>query len=362
MTTLTAEQPDLHPSLVRAVNRMSRSGLDPRVSAAVLERGVTTERFPQAWSAEGARWRDLAADADASGKAASAATWYRQAFYCYRLTEFVYTENVPEKLSAYDASVACFEGAVRHARNKPEPVTVTAAGGDFRGYLAMPEGSEDVPVVVHLYGADGNKEEHYWSTALHLLARGMGVLIVDGPGQGWSVRHGGIAARPDIETITSACADYLATVDRADPDRFGVMGSSMGGYYAPRAFLLEERFRACLVNSALFDVVAGLWDFYPPIRPQLAYNIQAPSLEEAGDLYADFTLSGITNVDPSRPSCIYHGGADKLIPVSEAHRTAEAFGPNTEVVIWEGGGHNLGNVGTEARPRMYDWLMDHLTK
>jgi len=361
VSSLTAEQPDLHPSLVRAMNRMSRSGLDPRVAEAVRGAGVTTESFAGAWSAEGERWRDLAAVAEADGKAVTARGWYRQAFYCYRLAEFSYTENVPDKLDAYGQSLACFAGALRGVPSEPEPVTVTADGNEFPGYLTMPEGREHVPVVLHLYGADGNKEEHYWSTAAHFLARGIGVLVVDGPGQGWSVRHGGIPARPDVEVVTSACADFLATLDRADPDRIGMMGSSMGGYYAPRAFLHDDRFRACLVNSALFDVVEGLWDFYPPIRPQLTYNIQASSEEETRELYRDFTLRGVTNADPSRPTCIFHGGADKLIPVSEARRTAEAFGPNNELVIWEGGGHNLGNVGTAARPRMYDWLMDELT-
>jgi len=360
VTTPTAGQSQLHPSLVRAVNRLSRSGLDPRIAEAVLGAGVTTETFAAQWSAEGKRWHELAAEAGSAGKSVSAAGWYRQAFYCYRLAEFSYTENVPEKLSAYDESVTCFEAAVRTERHKPERVTITADGSDYPGYLAMPDGADSVPVVLHLYGADGNKEEHYWSTAVHFLVRGLGVLIVDGPGQGWSVRHGRIPARPDIEVVTSACADYLLTVDRADPDRLGIMGSSMGGYYAPRAFLHDDRFRTCLVNSALYDVVEGLWDGYPPIRPQLAYNILAPTIAETRELYKDFTLSGTDNVDASRPSCIFHGGDDRLIPVSEAHRTQEAFGPNCELVIWPGGGHNLGNIGTEARPRMYDWLMDQL--
>lgn len=360
MTVGSRAWSDLHPSLVRALNRLSRSGLEPQVVSRVMSGGMDGDRFCPAWEAEGKHWEDLAAGAAAGGNAASARGWYRQAFYCYRLAEFARTENLPEKLRAYDASLRCFDGAVRGERWPPQKIRVHADGTEFRGFMVTPDSASPVPMVMAIYGADGNKEEHYWSTALPLVERGLGVLIADGPGQGWSLRHGGVGARPDFEVFASACVDALEAADRAVVDRLGLMGSSMGGYYAPRAFVADERFRVLLVNSALFDVVSGLWDVYEPIRPQLAYNIRARTLDEARAAYAPFNLGGIVNRDPARRACIFHGKSDSLMPFTEAEKVARLLGERTELVLWDGAGHNLGNVATEARPRMYDWLAARL--
>ena len=50
---------------------------------------------------------------------------------------------------------------------------------------------------------------------------------------------------------------YLSKRPEIDPKRIGVMGFSMGGYYAPRAAAMEPRFAACLAWG-------GHWDYHEP--------------------------------------------------------------------------------------------------
>ena len=45
----------------------------------------------------------------------------------------------------------------------------------------------------------------------------------------------------DTEAWAAACVDYLETRDDVDPDRIGLVGWSLGGYYAPRAAAFEKR-------------------------------------------------------------------------------------------------------------------------
>lgn len=99
---------------------------------------------------------------------------------------------------------------------------------------------------------------------------------------------------------------------------------------------------------------------YPAARPQLRYNVQAGSDEEALRIYTDFTLAGMVNADPLRPARIYHGERDPRIPTDQAHKLGAFLGEAAEVIVWPGADHNLGNVATEAHPQMWDWMAARL--
>ena len=79
-----------------------------------------------------------------------------------------------------------------------------------------------------------------------------------------------------------------------DMERVGLMGSSASGYYAPRVAAFEKRIKACLILSALYDVVEGVFDVYPPIRTRLAEIIGADSLRRGETSFRGiYTETGI---------------------------------------------------------------------
>jgi alpha-beta hydrolase superfamily lysophospholipase len=86
------------------------------------------------------------------------------------------------------------------------------------------------------------------------IAAGISVLMVDLPGQGGTLRRHGLAARHDTEVPVGACIDWLLERDDVDPDRIACCGSSMGGYYAPRAACYEHRLAACVAHGAIWSV------------------------------------------------------------------------------------------------------------
>ena len=59
---------------------------------------------------------------------------------------------------------------------------------------------------------------------------------------GEALRLKDLSAVADTERWASAAVDYLETRDDVDASRIGMMGWSMGGYYAPRALAYEPRF------------------------------------------------------------------------------------------------------------------------
>jgi dipeptidyl aminopeptidase/acylaminoacyl peptidase len=338
---------------------MVRWGLDARVVSSLAE-GFGPPDNPASWRRAGQRWHELAAKAKRNGRLVTAAEWARQAFFCNRLSESQYFDECAEKQEAYDASLASFDLASATYGERLRSVSVPFRGFELPGLflrpIVVPRGG--VPAVLALFGADGNKEEHLWATLEPFAQRGAAALVVDGPGHGYARRKAGLGAIADYERVASACADVLSAQPEVDAGRLGIAGSSLGGYYAPRAFAADARWRACVVNSAVFNVAEGFWDPYPPIRPQLQYVAGKPDSSSARRLYETFSLEGLSPI--TRPMRVYHGAADRMIPPEQARLVCEAAGRNAELVLWPNASHNLGNVGIEAHPTIWDWLVTAL--
>ena len=85
--------------------------------------------------------------------------------------------------------------------------------------------------MIMISGLDSAKEE-LRSTEDLFLERGIATFSVDGPGQGEAEYD--LAIRGDWEVPGAAIIDQLCTEEGLDPDRIGIWGVSLGGYYAPR--------------------------------------------------------------------------------------------------------------------------------
>ena len=114
-------------------------------------------------------------------------------------------------------------------------------------------GGGKVPAMVFFDGLDVTKEIQYFKGVADLAARGIACLIVDGPGNGESIRFRNLYLRHDTEHYATPAFDYLAARPEVDAKRIGVMAISLGGYYAPRAAAFEQRFACCLAWGAQWD-------------------------------------------------------------------------------------------------------------
>jgi pimeloyl-ACP methyl ester carboxylesterase len=114
--------------------------------------------------------------------------------------------------------------------------------------LRRPPGADRPSLVILLPGLDSTKEEFFrWEDVF--LARGVATVSLDGPGQGETGYHTHI--RPDYEVAPAALLDHLQDRPDLDLDRVGVVGVSLGGYYAPRTAAFEPRVKAvCAIGGA----------------------------------------------------------------------------------------------------------------
>ena len=82
------------------------------------------------------------------------------------------------------------------------------------------------PGMVFFDGFDITKELQYGYGVPDLAARGIGCLIVDGPGNGESVRFRNLPLIAETEHYATPAYEYLAARREFDPKRIGVMALS----------------------------------------------------------------------------------------------------------------------------------------
>ena len=211
-----------------------------------------------------------------------------------------------------------------------------------------------LPAMVFFDGLDVTKEIQYFKGVADLVARGIACLIVDGPGNGESIRFRDLYLRHDTEHYATPVFDWLAARSEIDPRRIGVMAISLGGYYAPRAAAFEPRFACCIAWGAQ-------WDYHKIWRERferlaradtpalsvaarhILWVVNAASQDEALRRLEPFRLDGVVQ-KIACPFLMLHGEGDEQIPLPEAQKCFDAVGSSRKTMKiftrQEGGYHH----------------------
>lgn len=264
--------------------------------------------------------------------------------------------------------------------------------------------SDDIELVARYYVKDGEQGRRpgivlghgfagvrYPKMAAHLANLGYGVLSIYFRGYGTSggVR-GRVVPREQVSDFKNSLS-YLAQRGDIDPDRVGIIGSSLGGSMAVMAAADDARIKFCVAGCPvsngdvtlrmLYDTQEKFDRFMKRVEEKRRRNETIPrfdivNIPEAlrGNLpkdtpmefYAE-TVDGFLALNPKevapriapRPLFVIHAKDDHVVPVEDAEELARVAGDNCDLRILDKGDHFIFGIDSVA-VTIGDWISKKL--
>jgi alpha-beta hydrolase superfamily lysophospholipase len=218
-------------------------------------------------------------------------------------------------------------------------------------------GAEPAPTVLHVPGMDMVKEENTNPRNNRLVARGMNVLTIDGPGQGEARLRGICADTLDrYQKAGSAAIDWLVDRPEVDEDRIGVWGISMGSYWAPRIVYEDDRVAALACYMGSWYSKDMIFEQAQPFFKKRFMYMAGFEDEAAFDEHVrDMTLHGLED-GITVPTFIAHGEYDELQSREQAKRFYEKLPGPKRLQLYENEFHGIGRATVDVRCDIADWF------
>ncbi|WP_406137720.1 alpha/beta hydrolase family protein [Streptomyces sp. NBC_01089] len=340
------------------------------------------EAWSRQWAATAARVEGIGRDALAAGHRVSAREALLRASNYYRTADFYRRAdpaNDAESARLAKASQQTFAEAAALLDIPARAVRIPYEGTTLPGYLFLADASgRPRPTVLYHGGYDSTLEEGYVALAAGALRRGYHVLVLDGPGQGSTVREQGLHFRPDWEAVVTPAVEFALTLPEVDADRIALVGTSLGGYLAARAAAFEPRIAACILHDGVYDVHATFEAVFRAaaevpggLDTVMAQSVSARWLVHNGlwtlgvsgadellDAFRAYTLEGVAE-RVTCPTLVLEAENDQFF-AGQPQRVLSALTCPKELISFredEGGGEHC-HEGAVAlwHQRAFDWL------
>jgi dipeptidyl aminopeptidase/acylaminoacyl peptidase len=339
--------------------RFLANGIDPNDFQRVTARIHDWAGWLREWSDCGAMHQRMGEEAERDGQHESMAYHYFHAAMAYHFGKFLAVDYPDQMRVAHDLAVACYARALPWFDVPGERMAIPFAGGlTMWGVLRKPLHVTRPPVVLLVPGLDSVKEELH-TYADEFLRRGMATLAIDGPGQGEMEFERPM--RSDYEVAARAAIDALERRADLDARRIGILGVSLGGYYAPRAAAFEPRIRAVIAVAGPYSVPAA-FDQMPSLTQEaFIHRSGSASRAEAVERLRTFTLEGVLQ-RVTVPALVIMGRQDRVVPPHDAEQVAQEIGGPVDLWMFDDGNHVCNNIPYKHRPQMADWMRRQLSE
>ncbi|OGL17742.1 MAG: hypothetical protein A3K12_02715 [Candidatus Rokubacteria bacterium RIFCSPLOWO2_12_FULL_71_19] len=233
----------------------------------------------------------------------------------------------------------------------PERFTLSVGGAAVVGVLHRARLAGQSPCVVACHGMGAPKDsDKYLLLGRELPAAGLALARFDFRGSGES---GGAYQDATIATRIADLEAVLTHLSRHPglDGRFGLLGSSLGGFVALWVAATEQRARAVVTWNApasLHDLAAQGGAEAPGPGPALIAEVRAGRHAEAP--------AGVERL------LVIQGGGDEVVPPAHGRALLERARPPRDLCMIEGADHRLSEPvhRLQALERSRQWLLRYL--
>ncbi|MFE0026593.1 alpha/beta hydrolase [Amycolatopsis sp. NPDC059021] len=346
----------LHP---QAKGTLEQLGHDHTDFDKVFELVRSGAMLPKAWATVAGQAQERAAHHEREGFAQTAADLYVRAAVMWGRAQYsIFDAADPRKaaLRAHANHCVARIGELRGGRVRR--VVLDFEGKKIYALLHLPAGKVvRAPAVILGPGMDMIKEDYIHAAERYYTCRGMVALSIEGPGQGETRANGLAVDLTNYERAIGRYLGYLAGLPEVDPQRIGMFGISMSGYWGHRAAAMDGR----LAALASFEGVTG--DFrtiFEQAQPTFKNNYmymagytdedvfdrELASRMPLGDLVTRITCPVLTGI----------GEFDELTQLEQALATYERIRAPKEIRVYENEFHPLGGAAAEVFRFGAEWL------
>ncbi|MHB1159904.1 MAG: alpha/beta hydrolase family protein [Chloroflexota bacterium] len=309
----------------------------------------------------------MARAAEENGHYTTARELYQKAVVDYHWAQHALPhDDDSEKIYLCDKLNQCFDRVIKYSPTPTERVEIPWEGKSLPAiFYGAPQQREPGPTIFFCNGMDVVKELFPDPLSNPFVARGMNVLVVDGPGQGASNLRK-IRVTPDSwQRSAKVVLDYLVSRPEVNPEKVGAVGFSMGSYWQMSFAARDRRVKAVATGAACYGAKRGIFEMDSPHFKKIFMYMAGIHDEDTFDEMVDRMALTDEEVASITAACLMVVGEyDSMTPLEEAVHIFDGLRGPKEFWLMENDSHtpflypHLG--GYPAFGAMADWLLDVL--
>ncbi len=350
----------LHPGIMGT--RLDR-GFKLEDLNAVYTKVTGRRSFPKAWAKRAIELERLANKALEKNRTVTASQFFHRAALCFgRAQHLVPIDGDPNKIGWYEGLRRCYDHLIALSNSSIIGSSIEFEKGKetfFNFHRAEGDGAK--PTILYIPGMDQVREDYPNPFKNEFTKRGMNICSMDGPGQGECNMKSIWQDETNYALAAEKVIDWLIQREDVNSQKIGVFGTSMGSRWGVQVAAHDQRVKAVvgqMANVGTFDLIFE--QAQPNFKRIFMYMAGYTDEQLFDEFISRLALMPDLARDVKVPHLLVAGDMDELCTPKDIDVFRSALGGPSELWLYEGVFHPMGEVAEQIYPSIADWLLTTL--